>query len=326
MKKLLLALLTMPMFVFGQVTTTIDFDTSAYWNAGGTVSGYGAHTYAQGLFSMSSANVFRETTATQDGFPGFHGTYAVRVRNASGSYAQFQIASGGVSTFNLNIRRWDGTPSPSMVLEYSTDGGSIWTSVDTVTNTTLNNQSDYQNFSGTINSSNTNILIQVRNLGTGTEERVMIDDFSWTDYTSSPTACGITNADLTSLTCNDNATPVTTDDYLTFSLNPTGANLGPNGYTISVSSGTVSPTSGTYGSATSFQLQDGSAGGGNVTITITDQDSTSCSFTATITDPGSCSSAIPVITLTPDTLSGFTHIVGNTFYRANFYSFGYCIS
>src|SRR5690606_35719521 len=51
-------------------------------------------------------------------------------------------------------------------------------------------------------------------------------------------------------------------------------------------------------------------GSGNVVVTITDADSTSCSFNVTIEDQGVCSSANPVITTSTTTLNTFTHMVG----------------
>lgn len=122
--------------------------------------------------------------------------------------------------------------------------------------------------------------------------------------------CNITGAGLTAVTCNDNGTPTDDlDDYVSFSLNPTGADLGTN-YSVAVSSGTITPLTAAYGAATAFQLQNGSAGAGNVTVTITDDADPACSLEVVITDPGVCSSAIPVITLNPTLLTGFTQIVG----------------
>lgn len=122
--------------------------------------------------------------------------------------------------------------------------------------------------------------------------------------------CSLTASGLAALTCNDAGTgSITLDDYLTFDLNPTGTTLGAN-YSVSVSSGTITPTTGTYGAATSFQLQAGSAGAGNVVVTITDNGTSGCTMTENITDPGACSSANPVITMTPSSLTGFDHIVG----------------
>jgi hypothetical protein len=52
-----------------------------------------------------------------------------------------------------------------------------------------------------------------------------------------------------------------------------------------VSSGTVSPTSGTFGSVTSFTLQPGSAGAGDVTLTVVNVGG-ACDLIEIITDPG----------------------------------------
>ena len=103
------------------------------------------------------------------------------------------------------------------------------------------------------------------------------------DIGYSPAACTLTDAGKTNEACNDAGTTSNpADDYITFSLNPTGSNLG-TGYTVTVSGGaTISPTSGTYGSATNFQLQSGSANGTVYTITITDNSSGSCQITTTL--------------------------------------------
>ncbi|HHH55281.1 MAG TPA: hypothetical protein ENK91_16600, partial [Bacteroidetes bacterium] len=90
------------------------------------------------------------------------------------------------------------------------------------------------------------------------------------DIGYAPASCTLTSAGKTNETCNDNGTGSNSgDDYITFDLNPTGTDLG-TGYTVSVDNGgTISPSSGSYGSATSFQLQGGSANGTTYTITIT---------------------------------------------------------
>ncbi len=77
-------------------------------------------------------------------------------------------------------------------------------------------------------------------------------------------------------------TSITTDDQITFKLNPQG---GTGTYAVAVSSGSVTPTTGTYGTTTSFSLQPGSAGAGNVTLTLTNTTS-NCDLSATIVDPG----------------------------------------
>jgi len=107
-----------------------------------------------------------------------------------------------------------------------------------------------------------------------------------------------------SVTCHANGTPIdASDDYLTFQLNPLGVGLGTS-YTVSVPSGaTITPVSGTYGVATTFQLHNGSAGGGNVVVTITDDTDSGCTGNVTVTDIGSCVATVPTILVAPSTLS-----------------------
>ncbi|MBL7786163.1 MAG: hypothetical protein JNM36_09685 [Chitinophagales bacterium] len=102
--------------------------------------------------------------------------------------------------------------------------------------------------------------------------------------------CNLTAAGLGNVMCNNNGTTAdASDDYISFTLNPTGTTLGSN-YVVTVSSGSVTPTSASYGQATTFQLQNGSAGSGNtVTITITDLTDTNCKIQVDIPDTGSCS-------------------------------------
>jgi uncharacterized repeat protein (TIGR01451 family) len=103
-------------------------------------------------------------------------------------------------------------------------------------------------------------------------------------------ACSINSFTVTPA-CNNNATAGTAaDDYRTFSLNLSGTGVAAT-YNLSANSGgTVTPTSGSYGTATSFRLQNGSAGNGTTyTLTATDATNSSCTKTATVSDTGSCS-------------------------------------
>ena len=161
-----------------QITTTIDFDTAANWTTLG--SGYSSQVYSDGVFSFTSNSTLRETDGTQDGFDRtyLNSAYSVRLRNNSTSSLTFNIASGGVTTFDVQVRRWDASPSPDFSLEYSIDG-TTWTNVATINNTTLSDSSDFTLFSGTINSVNDNI--KIRFISNGTTERIMVDQFSWTD-------------------------------------------------------------------------------------------------------------------------------------------------
>ena len=96
--------------------------------------------------------------------------------------------------------------------------------------------------------------------------------------------------------CNDNGTSGDpTDDFITFTLNPTGYNLAAD-YTVSVPAGyTVTPATAAYGTATTFTLNPGSAGGGDVAIVITDNQAGGDTAQVTITDPGTCSTKSDII-------------------------------
>jgi len=184
MKKILsiVVLLLCAFFTHAQVTTTINFDTSGNWITGsGSLTSYRSnHMYTEGLFSASTDfDALRQTSTTQDGFAGANGIFAWRLRNSGTGAWTASIASGGVSTFNVNIRRWDAAPDPNYTLDYSIDGGATWVNVSTINNTTLSNSSAYTTYGGTINSANATILIRVNRVG---GERIMIDDFVWTDF------------------------------------------------------------------------------------------------------------------------------------------------
>ena len=159
--------------------TTINFDDDTKWTAGSAaLSSYAVdHVYTDGDFSATGGPALRNGTAAQDGFAGALGTYSWRLQNITSVDWRITIATGGVSTFEMKIRRWDGSPSPDFNLEYSINGGTDWTFVAVINNTSLNNSSDWVTFNGTINSSVNNILIRL--VANGSTERIMIDDFIW---------------------------------------------------------------------------------------------------------------------------------------------------
>ncbi|RMG88684.1 MAG: HYR domain-containing protein, partial [Bacteroidetes bacterium] len=106
-----------------------------------------------------------------------------------------------------------------------------------------------------------------------------------TDPGTCSNTCNLTSAGFGNLLCNNNGTPYDpSDDYFTFDLNPMGVNLSPAGYDVT-SSVAISPASGNYGAATNFQTPSGSAGGGNLTITVTDKGDANCSISVTLVDP-----------------------------------------
>ena len=108
-----------------------------------------------------------------------------------------------------------------------------------------------------------------------------------TDPGTCSSDCELIASGLTNVTCNDNGTPSdATDDYITFDLDPSGNNLGTS---YILSGAVISPTGGNYGSITSYSTPLGSAGLGDLNITITDDATASCSLAETIFDPGTCS-------------------------------------
>lgn len=114
--------------------------------------------------------------------------------------------------------------------------------------------------------------------------------------TYSSSACTLSDIGKTLEMCNDNSTNSdVSDDYITFSLNPIGTNLGSTYSVTANNSGTVTLEAGgaatgiNYGSATAFRLQNGSADGStNFTITVTDVTDGTCQTTTTIMQ-NSCS-------------------------------------
>jgi len=101
--------------------------------------------------------------------------------------------------------------------------------------------------------------------------------------------CEILNVGLDNLTCNSNGTATdNTDDFISFTISPTGSNLGSN-YSVSVSFGTIDVGGGTYGTPLTINMNVGSAGSGDVILTIIEFDNPGCSIEITLEDPGACS-------------------------------------
>lgn len=292
MKKLLLAFFALPVLAFGQGSQNFESVTlpTSYsdgnFTDGGMVWNYG-HSRNQETFPISGNGLM--------------------LRRAADSYLEWTIADGaGELSFEYRKAYTGGN---ARELELLVNGSQV--AVSPQFGTGSGEDPTIHTFTHMIDESGS-VTVRIKLTGISeTNRQTVIDNISWTAYSAPSSECGITTADLTALTCNNNGTANDpNDDYVTFTLNPTGDNLGANGYTVSVSAGTITPATAVYGQATSFQLDAGSAGAGNVVVTITDADSTSCSLDVTITDPGVCSSASPVITATPASLTGFDHLVG----------------
>jgi len=98
----------------------------------------------------------------------------------------------------------------------------------------------------------------------------------------------ISDANVT-ISCDENNTPGdNTDDIINFALDLSGLDNSYN-FSASVSQGTISPISGNFGGIVLFSLQAGSAGSGNVFVTISNADDPSCFSVIEIIDPGACS-------------------------------------
>lgn len=170
-------------------TYTEPFDTDANWVnvTGSSFTAYGTKEYynpGHPEVAFHAEVALRENSATQDGFPGRHSVpHAWRLRNEAGSFWQAKVTTGGVGAFSVWVRRWDASPDPDYVLEYSVDNGANWTSVQTINNAWLGS-SDWKQVTGTINASNgagdaDDIVIRIRRAN---GERLMVDDFEMTDY------------------------------------------------------------------------------------------------------------------------------------------------
>jgi hypothetical protein len=112
--------------------------------------------------------------------------------------------------------------------------------------------------------------------------------------------CALTAATKTLETCNSNGTTGNgADDFITFSLNPTGTGLGAsysvtanNGGIVTLAAGGMA-TGIAYGSATAFRLQNGSSNGTLYTITVTDVSGAPCVATTTVQQNTTCSAPPP---------------------------------
>jgi hypothetical protein len=174
-------------FGFGQ-TFVIDFDNDVNWTAGsGGITSYQTdHEYNDQNWLFTGGPALRQLTTAQDGFPGALGTYSWRLRDSPATWNGTYNNAADIVSFGFDVRRWDGSPNPDWDIEYSTNGGGTWTNVGNINNTFLSNSSDWISFSYTLPSVTSvttgDFVVQVsRNGG----ERIMIDNFTWTE--DSPT-------------------------------------------------------------------------------------------------------------------------------------------
>lgn len=107
--------------------------------------------------------------------------------------------------------------------------------------------------------------------------------------TCSP-VCVILTESLTEVKCNNNNTSsVTNDDFITFKLLVAGNSESGN-YKVSVDKGNITPTEAALGVEKMFTLQSGSAGKGDIHLTVKcTGGGSNCEMMDTINDPGTCS-------------------------------------
>lgn len=154
--------------------------------------------------------------------------------------------------------------------------------------------------------------------------------FTLTDPGTCSTTCALNSISNFTGTCADNSTVSNaSDDYLTFSINPDGSNLG-SGYDVTATQGgnpiSITLNAGgaatgvSYGSATTFRTASATAGAGDVTVTVTDATDGGCTTSFTLTDPGTCSDTeldwgdLPNSFLTISGSNGPYHIITSGMY------------
>jgi hypothetical protein len=237
--------------------------------------------------SRTTWNAGAPTGWTDSGTSSYTSTFACsgsnggRMDDAGDFYQVFFSSAPDQLSYTIKI---SGSATSTLLVEESPNGTN-WT--------TVNNHTSIATSCTNFNFSLLCSTRYVRWTYNKTSQNLTIDDVSITSGTPCVlcSGCSVEDAGLTSVSCNNNGTnDITTDDIITFSLNPTGCDLSAT-YNVSVSSGSISPNTGiSYGVATSFTMNTGSAGAGNVTVTITDASGSGCFIDVIVADPGTCSS------------------------------------
>jgi hypothetical protein len=178
----------------------INFDTDANWTGSGSLTSYSSsHSYSENNWSFTGGPALRNGTTAEDGFPGALGTYSWRLQNAAYSwtatYTSALVSGQKIKSVGFDVRRWDGSPSPNAVVEFSVNGGSSYTtatsfgSSGTIDNAGLSNSSNWSTFSHLVNTPTglaaNQFILRVSSSGGG--ERIMIDNFSYEFETVPPT-------------------------------------------------------------------------------------------------------------------------------------------
>ena len=135
-----------------------------------------------------------------------------------------------------------------------------------------------------------NIVITDNQAG-GDTENITVTDPNTCSSNSNLTESGLTNT-----ACENNGTlGDPTDDKIVFDLFPKGYNLGAD-YSVIVPTGyVVTPNVANYGLASHFELNSMTAGGGDVTIQIVDNQVGGDTISFVLSDPGTCSDESNII-------------------------------
>ena len=158
-------------------TYTEDFDTDSYWS-GGTTGSYNAKTYtnpdAPGGLVFSSNNAIRGTSALDELYSS---PYSWRINKVANAYFLVEF-SGTINAFNVYMAKWSA--SPSVILEYSVNGGADYTEIKTFGATDYAGSKEYFNYSYTFAepiAPTPGSTIQIR-FNTTAGERMLYDDFT----------------------------------------------------------------------------------------------------------------------------------------------------
>lgn len=235
MKKIYLLIVAFLATLNLQAQGSINFDDSAKWTQGAAAfTSYSNHSYTDGVFTAVALDCVRNTTTAQDGFPGANGTYSFRLQNDATTNVTMTISSGGVGNFSFKARRWDASPAVDYTVEYSIDGGNNWVNSSTI-NAAVTPDSNWKDILGTINSTNSNIIIRVK--GNSAGERLMLDDFSWTLPSTNPSIAitspsngtnytpETTNVNVALLVSNFNVANGTGDGHIHYTINGGSVNM-----------------------------------------------------------------------------------------------------
>lgn len=158
----------------GGSSYTSDFEDglkAAYASGSVTLSGI-SWNMTEALIGGGEANDFKV------------GTQSVRLRGYSTSViAMLADTTGGMGVISFQHRRYGTDSQIEWIVEYSTDGGSVWTEVGRFTA-----GANVATFTASVNSdANGRVRIRTNDMNTGTNRRTNLDEFSITAY-SQPTS------------------------------------------------------------------------------------------------------------------------------------------